>query len=262
VDSFIVETNVHFPTDINLTWDCARKSMDMIRKLKKELSKQGVVLPDWREEKDRRRKLRNQYRHTSEIHRKKGKNYKPRLKKAVLDYIVLCKRIVNKCRKTLSLEGSLLSGEKIIGIVSMLRNYVELLEKHIDLLNRRILKGEQIPHKEKMFSIFEQHTRWNNKGKVHKKVELGLPLLIATDQYQFINHHKVMETQTDADLTQSTGLLLKEKYTEGYNLSSISFDRGFYSGPAKEVLENEFDEVVMPKPGKKSLVQLQQEGQY
>ena len=208
-----------------------------------------------------RDRLKNQYRHTSEIHRKKGKNYQPRLKIATRNYIVLCKAMVKKCRETLSLQKVFLSGVKIIAIVESLRYYVELLEKHIDLLNRRILKGEQIPHEEKMFSIFEQHTRWNNKGKAHKKVELGLPVLIATDQHQFIIHHEVMETQTDVDLTQSTGLLLKEKYAAGYSLSSISFDRGFYSGPAKEKLEKHFDEVVMPKPGKKNLAQLQQEAQ-
>ncbi|MDR3338592.1 MAG: ISNCY family transposase, partial [Candidatus Symbiothrix sp.] len=27
-DSFVVESNVHFPTDYNLLWDCARKSLD------------------------------------------------------------------------------------------------------------------------------------------------------------------------------------------------------------------------------------------
>ena len=161
----------------------------------------------------------------------------------------------------MALELEVVSGIKIIAIIEALRQYVKLLEKHIDLLNRRILKEEKIPHGEKMFSIFEQHTRWNNKGKAHKRVELGLPLLIATDQYQFILHHEVMETQTDVEMTQSTGLSLKEKYTEGYSLSSISFDRGFYSGPAKKELEKHFDQVVMPKPGKKNLTQLQEEVQ-
>jgi len=233
----------------------------MIQHLQKELSKQNTQLPNWREEKDWRRKLKNQYRKTSEIHRRKGKNYQPRLKTATRDYIVLCKTIVKKCRSTLSLQLPCVSGIKIIAIMEALRGYVELLEKHIDLLNRRILKGEQIPHQEKMFSIFEQHTRWNNKGKAHKKVELGLPVTIVTDQHQFILHHEVMETQTDVDLTQPIGLLLKEKYSAEYSLSSISFDRGFYSGPAKKELEKHFDLVVMPKPGKKNLAQLQQEAQ-
>ena len=29
-DSFVAESNVHFPTDYNLLWDCVRKSLDMV----------------------------------------------------------------------------------------------------------------------------------------------------------------------------------------------------------------------------------------
>ncbi|MEJ7684789.1 MAG: hypothetical protein WKG06_44485 [Segetibacter sp.] len=32
-DSYAVETNVHFPTDLNLLWDSLRKCLDMIEKL-------------------------------------------------------------------------------------------------------------------------------------------------------------------------------------------------------------------------------------
>ena len=29
VDSYVLESNVHFPTDLNLAWDCARKCIDL-----------------------------------------------------------------------------------------------------------------------------------------------------------------------------------------------------------------------------------------
>ncbi len=32
IDSFVVESNVHFPTDYNLLWDSARKCIDMVGK--------------------------------------------------------------------------------------------------------------------------------------------------------------------------------------------------------------------------------------
>jgi hypothetical protein len=41
-----------------------------------------------------------------------------------------------------------------------------MLKKHIGLVEKRILKGENIPHDEKMFSIFETYTEWIKKGKV------------------------------------------------------------------------------------------------
>ena len=36
-DSFVVETNVHFPTDYNLLWDSSRKALDTIEKFKRIL---------------------------------------------------------------------------------------------------------------------------------------------------------------------------------------------------------------------------------
>ena len=63
-------------------------------------------------------------------------------------------------------------------------------------MERRIIKGEKIPHKEKVFSIFEPHVEWVYKGKLHRPVELGHNVIITTDQFQFILDHKVLEKET------------------------------------------------------------------
>ena len=34
-----------------------------------------------------------------------------------------------------------------------------------DQIRRRVLEGATIPHEEKLFSLFEPHTRWIMKGK-------------------------------------------------------------------------------------------------
>ena len=41
-------------------------------------------------------------------------------------------------------------------------------------IERRVLKGEAIPHEEKVFSLFEPHTEWIAKGKAGVPVELGV----------------------------------------------------------------------------------------
>ena len=64
--------------------------------------------------------------------------------------------------------------------------------RQIDQIDQRILKGETIPQNEKVFSIFEPHTRWISKGKTGRTVELGVPVCIIEDPYQFILHHEVM----------------------------------------------------------------------
>ena len=54
-----------------------------------------------------------------------------------------------------------------------------------DRIRRRVLEGETIPRQEKLFSLFEPHTRWIMKGKkAGQPVELGVPLTVLEDQYQ------------------------------------------------------------------------------
>ena len=70
----------------------------------------------------------------------------------------------------------------------------------MDPVERRLLKGETIPHEEKVFSIFEEHTRWVSKGKAGTPVELGVPVCVMEDQFQFILHHKILWAGGDVDL--------------------------------------------------------------
>jgi IS5 family transposase len=58
-----------------------------------------------------------------------------------------------------------------------------LPRQHIILISDRLLDGLTIAPEEKLYSIFEQHTEWVQKGKARPSVELGHRLLITTDQY-------------------------------------------------------------------------------
>jgi len=137
-------------------------------------------------------------------------------------------------------------------LLKALSYYHKMLEKHIDLVERRIIKGETIPHKDKVFSIFEPHAEWIQKGKHNKKVELGHNALVTTDQFQFIVDHEVLVGQGDKAQPAPLAKRLKERFGEGYVLNSISFDRGFFSALAKEALQKDFEHVVMPSKGKKT----------
>ena len=74
-----------------------------------------------------------------------------------------------------------------------------MVDKHIDLVYRRLLKGEEIPHAEKVFSIFEPHTEWISKGKRNPSVELGHRVMITTDENNFIIDYKVMIGEEDVE---------------------------------------------------------------
>lgn len=256
-DSFVVESAIHFPTDINLLWDSARKSIETIGFFRGS----GLELTSWREWKDWRRKVRSAYRIAAEIHRKKGANYKLRLKEAVEHYLDLCRTIVLKVKGAL-MELSIIEevkgrfgalDKKQENRLASLRHYAFMLDKHIDLVHRRILLDEVIAHSEKVFSIFETHVEWNSKGKMNKAVELGHNVLVATDQYDFILHAEVYEHKVDKESTIALGNTLAKKYVSPlYKLEAISFDKNFFSGPAEKSLMDKFEIVVLPKPGRAS----------
>ena len=51
--------------------------------------------------------------------------------------------------------------------------------------------GAKRYHRKKRY-LFEEHTRWIQKGKAGVPVELGVPVCVIEDQYQFILDHKIL----------------------------------------------------------------------
>ena len=239
-DSFVVESNVHFPTDYNLLWDSARKCLDMVDKfLEKYPGVQG-----WRKMRDWYRHLKNSMRAVGKASSSGGKGKEQRIKRAVRYYLSKARALQNK----LEVSKETLPQRDITDLLIMLEleRYMDLLDKHIDLLERRVIKGEQIPHDEKMFSIFEEYTEWIKKGKLHPNVELGKKLAVTTDQYNLIVDYRIMENQSDAEMVKP----IAEDLTGLFQIRSWSFDKGFWHKENKAMLEEHVEKVVMPKKGK------------
>ena len=215
-DSFVVESNVHFPTDYNLLWDSARKSIDMVTKLQERHN-----LPGWRKIKNWRSDLKNKMRALGKASASGGKGKADRLKQCTQNYLTKAKALYLKIEKD---QGSFPQTDIIDSIIFMeLQRFMQLLQKHIDLLERRIIKGEDIPHEEKMFSIFEQYTEWVTKGKMRPNVELGKKIAITTDQFNLIIDYHIMDHESDSEMVPG----LTERILSGYQIKSWSFDKGF-----------------------------------
>ena len=127
--------------------------------------------------------------------------------------------------------------------------FVAHAERQIDQIRRRVLNGETIPHKEKIFSLHEPHTEWVVKGKAGVPVELGLRVAVVEDQHGFILNHQVMEGITDDQVAIP---IIEETKALFPNISSASFDKGFHSPQNQAELKPLLDKVVMPKKGKLS----------
>ena len=250
-DSFVVETDVHYPTDANLLFDAMRKTISLIGIICSEI---GIT--DWRQSHKNITKIKGLLRRIQKLKRSTSKDERKKEERENLiaaehqKYIDVCQGFVFKSKETIRIlrEMMILSTLQDIRL-STIEEYIRHAERQIDQIYRRAVLDQKIPHEEKVFSIFEQHTEWISKGKAGVSQELGLKVCVLKDQFGFILHHLVMEQQTDDKVAVDMTKGAKERFE---NLSGCSFDKGFYTPDNRDRLANILDYVILPKKGRLS----------
>lgn len=248
-DSFVVESNVHFPSDYNLLWDCARKCLDAVSVFLGKYKELG----GWRKIENWHYEIKGLMRELGKASKSGGKNKQNRVEQATKRYLNKAGKLIKKLQNELCTFP--VSDIHDVSLIISLEHFILLMEKHMDLVNRRLLLGEKIPHQEKMFSIFETYTKWINKGKSNPNVELGKKLAITTDQFDLIVDYILMNEEQDRDIV----IELADRLLTKYNIASWSFDKGFWRMENKELLALEVPKVIMPKLGKRNKAEEEEE---
>ena len=248
-DSFVVESNVHFPTDYNLLFDCAGKCVSILKKLVQKHDQ----IKGWRKIDDWKAQIKGLMRELGKTSSSGGKNKEKRLKSTASKYLKKARVFCLKLENDLPLFP--MDDAFDLSCIVTLEHFIMLLKKHIDLVERRILKQEIIPHEEKMFSIFETYTQWVNKGKSRPSVELGKKLSITTDQYNLIVDYQLMNNQQDRDIV----IEVADRILQKYIVVSWSLDKGYWNKENKLLLQLEVANVIMPKLGKRNQMELEEE---
>lgn len=250
-DSFVVETDVHFPTDVNLLFDATRKMIELIAVICSEI---GVTA--WRQSHHNMMKAKGLLRQIQKLKHSTSKDDTKRAKRdkliadAHLHYSDVCLGFMLRVKGTIAIlrDLSLLSPSQDFRLMRI-EEYVSHAERQIDQIRRRVVLDEKIPHAEKVFSLFEPHTEWISKGKAGVRQELGLAVCVLKDQYGFILHHRVLERQTDVKVAVNVTQGAKDRFP---NLTGCSYDKGFYSPDNRRQLGDILDCVVLPKKGRLS----------
>jgi len=249
-DSFVVETDVHYPTDINLLFDAIRKTILPIKALSNSLG-----LPGWRQGSHLLKKVKKLFRKAQQLKRSTSKDDSKREKReqliidAHLAYLELAETLIVRAKETLlaASSPSIVAHLKIEEI----KKYITHTERQIDQIRRRVVEGETIPHNEKVFSLFEEHTEWISKGKAGVSQELGLKVCVVKDQFGFILHYRVMQEETDDQIAVRIIQETKDRFNQ---LSECSFDKGFHSPYNQKELAKILDKVILPRKGKLSAI--------
>ena len=233
--SFVVETDVHYPTDVNLLRDSALR---LVREASRACGSFGV--PGWRQ---RRHWERTVGELSDAVRTASSQRSRP-------DAVRAC---LKACLKLAGKAAGLLEALKRAGCPEPVLDEIGRLAAHVrrfaDQIKRRVLLGKKIPHGEKVFSIFEEHTRWISKGKAGKKVEFGVPVCIVEDGNGFVLGREILWTGGDADVA----VPLVERCRKAFpDLRGCSFDRGFHSPSNRKKLDDLLEPDALPKKGRLS----------
>ncbi len=210
-------------------------------------------LTGWRQSAHNIKTVKRLFRKAQKLKRSTSKNPKKKeqrekiIVEAHQKYIDVAGEFLVKARASLDEVGA--GGVMAIALVMEIERYLSHTDRQIDQIRRRVIEGEKIPHNEKKFSLFEEHTEWISKGKAGVPVEFGLKVCVLEDQHGFILHHRVMQNETDDQIAVGMVKQAKEFHP---GLISCSFDKGFHSPANQKELVEHLDFVVLPKKGRLS----------
>ena len=240
VDSFVVETDIHFPTESSLIWDGVRKIVSLCVKLAAELSVGG-----WRQHRHLQKRIKQSVRLISQISASKSPHTKARLPAAYEELLERTCQLLERA-KTLLIVGET-EGFTVKGLLleQQLRHWIPLVEQVCDTAHRRVLLKEQVPNADKLFSLFETHTQLYRRGKAGEPNQFGRLALVFEDAAGFISHYHLMDRDAqDADvIVEQTRQAQKLHRGE---IKRASFDRGFHTAENVQKLAKIVSQPCLP----------------
>jgi hypothetical protein len=249
-DSFVVETDIHYPTESSLIVDGVRKIIELCVKLN-----QVYDIVGWRQHEHLLKKVKQANRQIARIAARKGANYKVRMATQYRKLLGRAEGIFERANESCNtLENEYELDFRAIAYIAEIKRYMGLTQQVCDTARRRVLEDETVPNEDKLFSIFEPHTQLYRRGKAGEPNQYGRLVFVCEDTLGFISHHYVMPRDVqDQDVAVEQTRVLQERLQN--RVEEISLDRGFHSPANQTQLAEIVDHVCLPKPGSKQSVE-------
>ena len=248
-DSFVVETDIHYPTESSLIVDGVRKIIELCVRLY-----EGYDIVGWRQHEHLLKKVKQANRQIARIADRKGANYNERMASQYRKLLGRADGIFERANETCkTLENEYELDFRAIAYIAEIKRYMGLTQQVCDAAHRRVLEDEKVPNGDKLFSIFEPHTQLYRRGKAGEPNQYGRLVFVCEDTLGFISHHYVMPRDVqDQDVAVEQTRVMQERLQN--RVEEISLDRGFHS-PANQIqLAEIVNHVCLPKPGSKQSV--------
>jgi len=236
VDTTVVETNIHYPTDSSLLGDGDRVLTRLMKKVTEIAGAVGTKLRD---------SMRNVQRLVAQIargSRAKGEKVKEKIEPLYRKLLEITHRVVGQAQRfSVEIASGVKSSSdfrkqaKLHGLKAGIDEMVKTVEKVVHQTEARVFGGDT--HVEgKILSVFETSTEVIRKGKASKPTEFGKMIKIQEAENQIIIDYQVYDQKpSDSDLLIPS--IETHQTVMGRTPELAAADAGFYS--AKNVAQAE-----------------------
>ena len=217
-DSTVVETNIHYPTNNSLVWDCIKESHRLLSQLAEE-----VKDLDYRDYTKDAKKTFYKINNT-----RSGDKRIDLFKKQLITFTKCINQVSNVIKKK--------PGYSIVAMAVLvaLEKLLPLMQQVYDMTDRREVKGEIVLNDEKIFSIYELHTDIIVKGS--REVQFGHKINLTSGKSNLILSCEVLKGNP-SDSTLYQGAI--DKIIADYNIvpRDSATDGGYASKANAEYAE-------------------------
>ena len=225
VDTTVVQTDIHHPTDNTLLWDVVRVVSRLVGRLANALERRRI--------KGFRNRTRSAHRRMYEIQRMTTRRRHAQQSGTYRALIGIAEEVVGNARAALETTRGM-RGRVVFAAMAIeeLRKQIEhfcgLGTRVIDQARRRVLDGEQVPNDQKIYSIFEPHTDLIKRGKVRTPIEFGHKVFLAESAQGLITQYGVLNGNPSDEIHVAPSL---RRHRQAFDRVPELYgsDRGFFS---------------------------------
>jgi transposase, IS5 family len=250
VDSTVVETTLHYPTDSALVGDGVRVLSRLLHQAKVVLGETSKVAKA--AFRSRTRSVRRIAQDLHRVARRKGEQAAEELKQAyakLLDVAEASRCQAARVREALLEEGS----KQAQRVREQLDHFLPLVEQAMAQARQRVLEGQPVPAEEKLLSLFEPETQIIRRHKAGKETEFGRKLWLGEVEGGIISEYRLLEHGGGLDHPELPASLEAHQQRFGRPPNLLARDRGMFSEANEQLARTlRIKQIVLPKAGRVS----------
>lgn len=228
VDTTVVETNIHYPTDSGLLGDAVRVLTRTMKSIQREVGYAGEKV------RDRMRSVKHRLIEIGRSAKERTLQAKTRREQAYRRLMATTRRVVvqagifiEQVASGIKQASGPIRQAVVMALAKDLKRVSALAQRVLRQTEARVLKGNT-HYGEKLLSLFEEHTEAIRKGKASKPTEFGKLVKIQEAEHQIITDYEVFPKRpADADLLLPS--IEKHRQLLGKIPELVAADAGFFS---------------------------------